>query len=453
MKTEYTHFSGLLRAYEFACMTGQRDGAINDLATACARSVIKKCIDPQRKSATEKESASNAGHNPAMVAIRNSINADVAALADLAEAQEKARRIRINRNGKAVSDVVDKSADDAIDAIIAECLGDGIDLVQEAAVAIVEQTNRAFPHAVVVDGISPACFGWMEKPYEIRRIKKRVIIKDTDTVQWEVVETNPISEVYKAVRRSVATSRAVQADPKNGYIYIDSFADDVDDGATERTQDTIYYRLNKYADLGGRATSGRFDRSGNYAHDGFYTADIQTMHDYNDIVASLNLTERQTQIVMLRMRGYGYKAIASYLGVSNRAIINACEKMQCKCEKLGFTPAEALADRLESESAAIARRENVRSVVELLAIAEATATDNAFFIAWDEADKYRLTMRDIEEEKKRIAWEIGCKLRNAEKVADQATAEKLYKSAFDMAERFGVGSKYLAHFGRHAVEI
>ena len=43
-------------------------------------------------------------------------------------------------------------------------------------------------------------------------------------------------------------------------------------------------------------------------------------------------------IVRLRMQGNGYKAIASYLGVTFQAVQNAMKKVQAKAEKIGFTP-------------------------------------------------------------------------------------------------------------------
>lgn len=74
--------------------------------------------------------------------------------------------------------------------------------------------------------------------------------------------------------------------------------------------------MHKYADLGG------------YNCDGNYTADRQTVEDYETTVAQLDLTDRQAQVLRLRMQGKGHKAIATYLGVTQRAIAKTVEQVQ-----------------------------------------------------------------------------------------------------------------------------
>ena len=70
-------FAKLLRAYEHATATGADTAApLYALATACALSVLKKCIDPQRQTAPElektatdwKKAVSNNGISPALTA-------------------------------------------------------------------------------------------------------------------------------------------------------------------------------------------------------------------------------------------------------------------------------------------------------------------------------------------------------------------------------------------------
>ena len=119
------------------------------------------------------------------------------------------------------------------------------------------------------------------------------------------------------MRQAVQDSRATQTDPRNGYTYIED---------SENGLETIYYRLHKYADLGG------------YNCDGNYTADRQTVEDYETTVARLDLTDRQAQVLRLRMQGKGYKAIATYLGVTQRAIAKTVEQVQKKALALGLTP-------------------------------------------------------------------------------------------------------------------
>ena len=225
-----------------------------------------------------------------------------------------------------MTETADHDAENALNALIGETLSDGIDLVQTAALALLEQ---AADHA---DGP-----GWLDRPYTVRRLSRRVYIKETDGAAYREDETTPAQEVYRAVRRAVQESRAVQTDPRNGYTYIEDMTAD--------GLDVIYYRLHKYADLGGYAHNGHdvdrlpggpagFGQGGEH-----YTADRQTVADYNDIIDRLDLTPRQREVLELRMSGRGYKAIASYLGVTQRAIAKTVEQVQKKALAIGLTPA------------------------------------------------------------------------------------------------------------------
>lgn len=307
-------FADLLRTYEAAHASGaDTTNALYALATACALSVVKKCIDPQRKTAAERETVSNGGQNAALVAVRRGIMADLALLDSLTAAHNAAYELRYNKAGELVQEVADKAAEKVATALQGETLSDGLDLVNAAVVAILEQTEA---HAT-------AAVGWMETAYTMRRLSRRVVIKANDSAKWEDVETSPIREVYRAVRREVQNSRAMQTDPRNGYLYIEDTAADPDSDKTE----TIYRRLHKWADLGG------------YTHTGDYTADTQTAADYESVVSALNLTDRQAQIIRLRMSGYGYKAIATYLGVKEAGIKVQMRRLREKCESIGFSPA------------------------------------------------------------------------------------------------------------------
>lgn len=319
-------FAKLLRAYEHATATGADTAApLYALATACAMSVLKKVIDPQRQTAADRETVSNSGLSPALVAIRRGILADLDTLEKLTAAHNAAYSLQYNAAGDLVQVVVDKAAEQAAAALQSETLSDGLDLVNAAVVAILEQTAE---HAT-------AAPGWLEQPYTLRRLSRRVLIRADDAAKWEEVETSPIREVYRAIRREVQNSRAMQTDPRNGYSYIEDTAADPDSTATE----TIYRRLHKWADLGGYTNSGHYDPHGNASKGGLYTADAQTAADYASTLAALNLTDRQATIVRLRMSGYGNTAIATYLGVTPRCIEITVSRLREKCEKIGFSPA------------------------------------------------------------------------------------------------------------------
>ena len=322
-------FADLLRAYENAHATGaDTSDTIMALAVACTQSVLKKCADPQRKAAVTREAVSNSGLSPAMVALQRGIVEDYGKpgtpgqLAALRDAMDTAFIGGYTADGDYRTEVADRAAKAAADTLAEDTLSDGGDLVNAAVVAILEQTES---HAVPGEA-------WMEKPYTLRRLSRHVLIKSEDTAAWEEVETTPIQEIYRAIRREVQNSRAVQTDPRNGYLYIEEIATDPESNAA----DLVYRRLGKWADLGGYVTTGHLDAHGN-ARPGAYTADQQAAADYDSIVAALDLTDRQARVVALRMRGYGYAAIASYLGIDEGNVCRTVRQVRKKCEKIGFT--------------------------------------------------------------------------------------------------------------------
>ena len=307
------------KAYTAYLTTGKDPSAeLYALATACANSVLKKCLDPQRKTAPEREAVSNSGSNPALKAVKAGIAVDMGTpgrpgtLESLQTASARAYKLTYNKQGDLVTEVADPDAARAVDALITDALTDGMDMVQTASLAIWELSAQH--HAK-----RP---GWLEKEYTERKLSAKVLIQAEDSAKWEDVNTTPIQEVYRAIRREVQNSRAMQTDPRNGYSYIEETTADPD----STKEETIYRRLQKWADLGG------------YTHDGQYTADLQTLMDYNDVVEKLNLTDRQATIIALRMRGYGSLAIGTYLGISRGNVQNMLKCVQKKAEKIGFTP-------------------------------------------------------------------------------------------------------------------
>ena len=300
-------FEQVKRDFETALNSGKDYGpALLDLSAVFAYSVVNKCIDPQRKAAADRDSVSDNGQNPAMIALKRGIAFDRRTLDNTAAAANAATRCTLNKDGDPVTETVDRDAAAALAVLVGETLSDGIDLVQTAAVALLEQ---AADHA---DGP-----GWLDKPYTVRRLSRKVYIKETDSAAYRDDTTTPAQEVYRAVRRAVQESRAVQTDPRNGYTYIEDLTAD--------GLDVIYYRLQKYADLGG------------YNVDGNYTADRQTVEDYETILERLELSDRQAQVLRLRMQGRGYKAIGTYLGVDVSNVKRTMKQVQAKAAKIGLT--------------------------------------------------------------------------------------------------------------------
>ena len=277
--------------------------ALTALAKSVVYAVLKKCIDVSQ--------------NKALIQVRQSVAKDTHTLQQIEYSNDTAYETIYNTDGEKVQRVKDKDSKQALDKLCAECFGDGLDLVNEAIIAIMIETAKA----VDISG------NFMETPYTVRRLKRKVWIKDSDSVDgWETVTTTPIQEVYKAVRRAIDSSRAMQTDPRNGYSYIEDYATDGESG----TEEHIYKRMPKYADLGGYAT----DFNGACT---FYTVDTETAKNTDSIITSLNLTAKQAKVLQLRQSGYGEKAIATYLGVSKQAIQKTLKQIQVKAIAIGLT--------------------------------------------------------------------------------------------------------------------
>lgn len=209
--TSKRDFEQVKRDFEQAYAAGgDYSAALLELSTAIAYSVVRKCLDPQAKTAPDRETVSDNAQSPAMLQLRRGIAFDRRTLDNTAAAADRATRITFTADGDAVTEVADKTAAAALAALVGETLSDGIDLVQEAAAALLEQ---AADHA---DGP-----GWIDRPFTVRRLARKVYIRETDSAEYRDDETTPAQEVYRAVRRAVRNSAAVQTDPRNGYTYLD----------------------------------------------------------------------------------------------------------------------------------------------------------------------------------------------------------------------------------------
>ena len=314
--TSTNTFADLLRTYEqqATARTPQTEKAytkaLTDLATATAFSVLKKCIETSQ--------------NQTLIQVKRDLAKDTALLQNIEYAQNNAYEYRYNKDGERVLHIKDKDLHKALEKLCAETMGEGIDLMHEAVISIMTETEKAKDRN---NGTLPQNF--MEQRYTIRRLKRKVWIKVEQSADgWETVETSAIQETYKAVRRAVEQSRAVQTDAKNGYTYLSELARDEESG----TEETIYRRLPKYADMGGAVC----DFNGKETA---YTADRQTVQDIDRLVESLNLSKQQAEILKLRMSGYGYKAIATYFGVKGANIQTQLKRIQEKALAIGLKPA------------------------------------------------------------------------------------------------------------------
>lgn len=319
--TTPTTFADLVKKYNADPRNADH---LTDLATAVAYSVLRKVIDPTRNGQADRPSDS--GLNPALVALRDDLTRDRAYLTRLAYATNGATRLAFTADGDLVSETVDPALAKAATALAGQTLGDGLDLVNDAALAILEETAKQADR----DPGQPVD---LERVYTVRRLNRKVWIKTAETVNgWETVETTPIQEVYKAVRRSIDNSRSVQTDPRNGYTYLEDLAIDPESG----DQSAIYRRLPKYTDLGGHVCD--FNGKETVAT----TADRETVETTDRLVAAMRLTDREMSVLKYRLAGYGYKAIATALGLTVDNAKRCGRRIRDKATAAGLTPTAAV---------------------------------------------------------------------------------------------------------------
>lgn len=316
--TETRNFTDLLRQYEKEYNNDKTSVAfskvLDELATAVAYSVIKKCLDPQRKGRKDGQ-ISNSGCNTQLDEVKRSIYRDKNTLANIDYSCKQAFTTVYNEDGDRQTKTKDSDYRYAYNKLSQQTLGDGLDLVHVAMIALLDESEKA----------DRTRENFLENTYEVRRLKKKVWIKSADSVNgWETVETSPIREVYKAVRREVANSRSLNIDPSNGYLYLEDLATDEE----SNEEATIYRRLNKFSDLAGNVT----DYNGAVT---FETVDSASVNNYENMVDALELTARQAKVLELRMGGYGCVAIGTYLGVKEESVMSVLKTIQKKAiEKL-----------------------------------------------------------------------------------------------------------------------
>lgn len=284
-----------------------------DLATAVAYSVIRKCLDPQAKSGK----TSNSGCNPQLEEVKRSIYRDTNTLKNIDYSCKEAFTTVYNEDGDRQTKTKDSDYRYAYNKLTQQTLGDGLDLVNTAIVSLLDECTK----------VDTTTGNFLETVYTVRKLKKKVWIKVSDSVNgWETVETSPIREVYKAVRREVANNRSLNIDPSNGYLYLEDLAKDEE----SNEEATVYRRLNKYTDLAGNVK----DFNGAVK---FETVDSGSVADYDKMTEALELTARQAQVLQLRMSGYGCVAIGTYLGVKEESVRSVLQTIQKKAvEKLSL---------------------------------------------------------------------------------------------------------------------
>lgn len=187
--------------------------------------------------------------------------------------------------------------------------GDGVGLVSEAYIVLLDYADRVPEAAVVPEAMSLSqCIrAIMDYPHIIRALDRRVIVREEDSAKFENKVTTARKEAYSAVWR---TFRASCLQDNGKYTYIEDFALDWESGAEE----AVYKRLPR----------------------GMEARNVQEARKVEYNMQALDLTEAQKRIVYLRLRGYGQKAIASYLGITKQGVQKHMALIRKKAEAAGM---------------------------------------------------------------------------------------------------------------------
>lgn len=314
-------YANLLRKFEkdyrehIANPTRQTDDvlgkSLQDLAVAVVYSVCKKLRNVG--GAVTEDSKNKNYFNLAIANLSRQLSADLDHLSRLEILVRETSKLILNQDGYYERVITDKDGYEAITKEIDKCISESMDLVQDAIVKILEETYK-----------SPCLGEFLEEEYNITRLKKKVRIKQDDSQAFETVTTKPILETYRKVRQSVSDARQMQV-ASHVYTYIDSVITNPETG--EET--TVYERLDKYT----TATSEIKDFNGKTTA---MVADGQTKEDINNIISNLKLSPVQTTVLSLRLRGYGYKAIATYLGIRVDNVKTQVKRIQQKWIAVGY---------------------------------------------------------------------------------------------------------------------
>jgi DNA-binding CsgD family transcriptional regulator len=310
-----TAFTDLMRLYEHLS-TAKADGqpynkkefenVSYSLAKALTFSVLKKCIDVSQ--------------SPTLKAIRNSIIIDEKTVQDILYICNNNYEYTYNKNGDYVVKVIDSKAENDLHKLINSNFGDGLHIVNGAWIMLQDETNKAIERAKETNTAFT-----LETPYTQRVLKKKVYIQNANSVDgWTDETTTPIQQVFKAIRREIQQSQSVKV-PQNGYSYIPSI---ITDTATDSTAQ-IYKRLPKYMNIGSSVENINGKETA-------YTVSDTDFVEYENIIATLNLTARQTRILLLRLSGYGNKAISTYFGISVSTVKEQVKAIRKKATDKGL---------------------------------------------------------------------------------------------------------------------
>ena len=281
-------------------------------AKAITYNLIKKLIEVAQKTPKEGASYSEVSYDKTMENIRIGLIMDFVRLDKVTYSDYNSTFAKLDKNGNIKCIVSDSTLNKAIDDNIKDSLSDGMDILDEVVVALLDEVKKAENFSV----------GYFFSTVTDRKLKSgRVYAKNgKKEIEWISYEITPIQRVYRKARAYIQSNKALKT-LINGYSYLEGVSLDEDSGKAEQ----IFYRLNKYSTLCERVV----DFNGKeYAV--ITSAEIVDEWDkvLADFITKTNIDQKYIDLIEMRKDKKTDVEIASALGVSVRTVYNILDKLQ-----------------------------------------------------------------------------------------------------------------------------
>lgn len=201
-------------------------------------------------------------------------------------------------------------------------MGDGIEIVNQAYIAIMENIHDMYTRCGMFNFTTR-----YEKEYVNKRVKK--VDEFDSATEYEKREKSFFGHVFSSVRAYIAGRfNSIKYNPRNGYTYIE-YESENSDGE----KNVFYLRSEKFADLGGNTCHWN-------GHD-FETTVTKSATEYateyakkRELIDALNMTKRETEIVLDVARGLSNSQIAKKYHISKPTVSATKARIRKRCEKV-----------------------------------------------------------------------------------------------------------------------
>lgn len=293
------------------------DTTLHTLSKAIAFSVIKKLIQVSA--------------DKVMIQMRNETVRNINLLDNLAYYTINGTSAHYDKNGNIKCEIIDEEYNKAVKEVLADSISQGMDIVNQATLLIIAELETILSKS----DNKPLTIGFMGEPYESRKTNgKTFVVNGKKSVEWSTVEIIPIVNVFRGVRQYIQGNKSIKA-LTNGYSYIESLSFDSESDEVEK----IYYRLQKYADLG----SAVHDFNGKETA---YTTDENGYKEYKKSLANLidkgNLSQKHIDFIQCRLCGKSLKDTADKIGISLRSVERLQAELQIIAVSVGYGTDEML---------------------------------------------------------------------------------------------------------------